>query len=76
MPPDVLPKTKHEIEVAAYLLGIRSGTVRQWFSRGRIPPLAQLQLISVFGRQFTVVDSPIKTSGRRCIADLARSFIR
>jgi hypothetical protein len=39
-PEDVVPKTRAEIEIAAGLLGIRSGTIRQWFHRRRIPPLS------------------------------------
>ncbi len=58
-PEDIVPKTRAEIEIAAGLLGIRSGTIRQWFHRRRIPPLAQLQLIQLFGRQFMVTDFPI-----------------
>jgi hypothetical protein len=41
-PEDIVPKTRAEIEIAAGLIGIRSGTIRQWFHRRRIPPLAQL----------------------------------
>jgi hypothetical protein len=41
-----------------------------------IPPLAQLQLIQLFGRQFMVTDYPIDTSGRPCLANLARKYIR
>jgi hypothetical protein len=75
-PEDIVPKTRAEIEIAAGLLGIRSGTIRQWFHRRRIPPLAQLQLIQLFGRQFMVTDYPIDTSGRPCLANLARKYIR
>jgi hypothetical protein len=50
-PEDIASKTRAEIEIAACLIGIRSGTIRQWFHRRRIPPLAQLQLIQFFGRQ-------------------------
>ena len=42
----------------------------------RIPPLAELQLIDYFGHRFFVVDYPIETSGRPCLARLARSYIR
>ena len=49
MEEDIVPKTRAEIEIAAGLLGIRSGTIRQWFHRRRIPPLAQLQLIQLSG---------------------------
>ena len=67
---EIVPKTRAEIEIAAGLIGIRSGTIRQWFHRRRIPPLAQLQLIQLFGRQFMVTDYPIDTSGRPCLANL------
>jgi hypothetical protein len=75
-PEDIVPKTRAEIEIAAGLIGIRSGTIRQWFHRRRIPPLAQLQLIDFFGRRFQVSDYPIDTSGRPCLANLARQYIR
>jgi hypothetical protein len=73
---DIVPKTRAEIEIAAGLIGIRSGTIRQWFHRRRIPPLAQLQFIDYFGRRFQVTDYPIDTSGRPCLANLARKYIR
>jgi hypothetical protein len=34
-PEDIVPKTRAEIEIAAGLIGIRSGTIRQWFHRRR-----------------------------------------
>jgi hypothetical protein len=73
---EIVPKTRAEIEIAAGLVGIKSGTIRQWFHRRRIPPLAQLQLIDYFGRRFQVSDYPVNTSGRRCLANLARKYIR
>ena len=75
-PEDIVPKTRAEIEIAAGLIGIRSGTIRQWFHRRRIPPLAQLQLIDYFGRRFQVIDYPVETLGRPCLANLARKYIR
>jgi hypothetical protein len=75
-PEDIAPKTRAEIEIAAGLIGIKSGTIRQWFHRRSIPPLAQLQLIDFLGRRFQVTDYPIDTSGRPCLADLARKYIR
>jgi hypothetical protein len=39
-PEDIVPKTRAGIEIAAGLIGIRSGTIRQWFHRRSIPPLA------------------------------------
>jgi hypothetical protein len=61
---------------AASLIGIRSGTIRQWFHRKSIPPFAQLQLIDYFGRRFCVTDYPIQTSGLPCLASLAGKYIR
>jgi hypothetical protein len=75
-PEDIAPKTRAEIEIAAGLIGIKSGTIRQWFHRRNIPPLAQLQLIDFFGRRFQVTDYPIDTSGRPCLANLARKYVR
>jgi len=33
-PEDIVPKTRAEIEIAAGLIGIRSGTIRQWYRVG------------------------------------------
>ena len=72
----IIPKTREEIRIAAALLDMRFGTVRQWFHRGAIPPLAELQLIDFFGHRFFVTDYPIKTSGRPCLARLAQRYLK
>jgi hypothetical protein len=48
-PVDIVPKTRAEIEIAAGLIGIRSGTIRQWFHRRRIPPLRNCNSLIISG---------------------------